>query len=49
MKTYSYKVVKTQREVDEAKLNAFGRKGWELCGTHQDEWGYIYYFKKENN
>lgn len=48
MKTYRYKVVKTQTEIKEGKLNLFGQRGWELCGTHQDEWGYIYYFKKED-
>lgn len=47
MKKFKYKTIKTQTEVNDAKLNVFGSKGWELCGTHQDTWGYIYYFKKE--
>lgn len=47
MKTYEYKVIKTPKEIGEQKLNQFGRRGWELCSSHQDEFGYIYYFKKE--
>ena len=46
-KTYRYKIIKHPRSLDEAKLNEFGRRGWELCGVHEDEFGYKYYFKLE--
>lgn len=47
MKKFKYKILKTQQEIGESKLNALGSKGWELCGFHMDNWGYIYYIKKE--
>ena len=49
MKTYKYKVVKTNKEVGEEKLNLLGRKGWVLCAANNDNFGYIYYFKKESD
>ena len=48
MKTYTYKIIRTQNEIDSAKLNQFGRRGWELCSVIINEWGYLYHFKKEN-
>lgn len=47
MSKFKYKILKTQTEVGEAKLNALGAKGWELCGFHMDNWGYTYYIKKQ--
>ena len=47
METYKYKIVKTIKVLDEAKLNAVGRAGWQLCGVTQDEYGYVYYLKKK--
>ena len=31
MEVYKYKVVKSVKILDEAKLNAVGRAGWQLC------------------
>lgn len=47
MATYKYKVVRTVKTLDEPKLNAVGRSGWELCGVVQTEFDYIYYLKKK--
>ena len=47
MKTFTYKTIKIEKEIDDSKLNLFGRKGWELCGVSSNEFHYIYYFKKE--
>lgn len=47
METYKYKIVKTIKVLDEAKLNAVGRAGWELCSVTQDVYGYVYYLKKK--
>lgn len=48
MKTYKYKVVKTDKEIPESKLNVLGKKGWELCGIiHYESYGFTYYIKKE--
>lgn len=49
METYKYKIVKTIRILDEAKLNTVGRAGWQLCGVTQDEYGYVYYLKKKES
>lgn len=49
MKTYRYKVIKKTTPLDEAKLNEFGRRGFELTGVLSDEYGYTYYFKVETN
>lgn len=47
MKIYRYKMVKSTKQLDETKLNEFGRRGYELCGTAEDDHGYTYYFKIE--
>lgn len=47
MKKFKYKIVKTQTEIPESKLNILGGQGWELCGVFQDIYGFIYYIKKE--
>ena len=47
MEVYKYKVVKSVKILDEAKLNAVGRAGWQLCGVVQDIYGYVYYLKKK--
>ena len=47
MKKFKYKTIKTDREVKDIQLNQLGARGWELCGVHMSEWGYIYYLKKE--
>lgn len=47
MKTYKYKVVKHKAEIGEAKLNEFGRRGYELVSVTSDDYGYTYYFKVE--
>ena len=47
MKKFKYKTIKTQTEIADSKLNVLGKQGWELCGVHQDAYGYIYYIKKE--
>lgn len=47
MEVYKYKVVKSIKTLDEAKLNAVGRAGWQLCGVIQTEYEYIYYLKKK--
>ena len=47
MKVYKYMVVKTQKEINEAKLNEFGRRGFELVSVTSDEFTYTYYFKTE--
>ena len=51
MATFRYKIVKTKTDMGEAKLNEFGRRGFELTGVVTDEFGYTYYFKTvvENN
>lgn len=47
MKIYRYKRVKSTKQLDETKLNEFGRRGFELCGITEDDHGYTYYFKIE--
>lgn len=47
MKTYKYKIIKTDTEIGEPRLNALGKQGWELCGVNCDTYGYTYYIKKE--
>ena len=47
MKIYKYKIIKIQKEINEAKLNEFGRRGYELTGVTEGEFGYTYYFKTE--
>ena len=47
METYKYKIVKTTKILDEAKLNAVGRAGWVLCGVIQTDAEYVYYLKKK--
>lgn len=47
MKTYRYKVVKTVKAMTESQLGEFGRRGYEMTGVTADEFGYVYYFKKE--
>ena len=47
MKIYRYRMVKSTKQLDETKLNEFGRRGYELCGTAEDDHGYTYYFKIE--
>ena len=47
MKIYRYKRVKSTKQLDETKLNEFGRRGYELCGITDGEYGYTYYFKIE--
>ena len=47
MKIYRYKIVKTKVDMGEAKLNEFGRRGYELSGVIADEYGYTYYFRVE--
>ena len=46
MDIYKYKVVRSIKTLDEAKLNAVGRAGWQLCGVIQTDIEYIYYLKK---
>lgn len=47
MKVYRYKVVKVSSPLNEAKLNEFGRRGYELVSALSDDYGYTYYFKTE--
>lgn len=47
MKTFRYKIVKTNTDMGEAKLNEFGRRGFELTSVIVNEFGYTYYFKTE--
>ena len=51
MDTFRYKIIKTSTELSEAKLNEFGRRGFELVSVDSDEYGHRYYFKVkvENN
>lgn len=49
MRVFKYKVVKTPKEINEAKLNEFGRRGYELVSVTSDEFGYTYYFKTETS
>ena len=51
MDRYRYKVITTQTDMGETKLNEFGRRGFELVGVLVDQYGYKYYFKvkMENN
>ena len=44
---YKYKIVNTRTDMGEAKLNEFGRRGYELTSVITDEHGYTYYFKIE--
>ncbi len=44
---WKYKIIKTQTEISESRLNALGKQGWELCGVTVDTFGYVYYIKKE--
>ena len=47
METYRYKVVRSIKVLDEAKLNAVGRAGWQLCGVIHTDVEYVYYLKKK--
>lgn len=47
MEVYKYKVVRSIKTLDEAKLNAVGRAGWVLCGVIQTDAEYVYYLKKK--
>ena len=47
MDVYKYKVVRSLKVLDEAKLNQVGRAGWELCGVVQDTYNFTYYLKKK--
>ena len=47
MSTYRYKIVKTKTDMGEAKLNEFGRRGYELVSVVTDDFGFTYYFKTE--
>lgn len=47
MKVFKYKIIKTRTDMGEAKLNEFGRRGYELTSVVTDEFGYTYYFKIE--
>lgn len=49
MEVYKYKVVKSIKALEEAKLNTVGRAGWQLCGIIQTEYEYIYYLKKRES
>ena len=42
---YKYKIIRTKTDMGEAKLNEFGRRGYELTSVITDEYGYTYYFK----
>lgn len=44
MKVYKYRVVKTPKELNESKLNAFGRQGWRLVCSTSNDIEYTYYF-----
>ena len=44
---YKYKIIHTKTDMGEAKLNEFGRRGYELTSVITDEHGYTYYFKIE--
>lgn len=48
MKTYRYKIVNSPKDIGEAKLNEFGRRGYELVSVTESEFGIRYYFKVEN-
>ena len=47
MEVYKYKIVKTDKALDEAKLNTVGRAGWQLCAVTENDYGYVYYLKKK--
>ena len=47
MKVFKYKVIKVSVSLTEAKLNEFGRRGYELVSALSDDHGYTYYFKVE--
>ena len=49
MEVYKCKVVRSIKTLDEAKLNAVGRAGWQLCGIIQTEYEYIYHLKKRES
>lgn len=44
---YKYKIIRTKTDMGEAKLNEFGRRGYELTSVITDEHGFTYYFKTE--
>lgn len=48
MDIYSYKIITSPTEIGEPKLNALGRRGYELCGVVSNDFGYMYYFKKKS-
>ena len=47
MRIFRYKIIKSKTDIGEAKLNEFGRRGYELVSVTCDEYGYVYYFKIE--
>lgn len=40
-----YKIINSQKSLTETKLNEFGRRGYELVSVIEDQYGYKYYFK----
>ena len=48
MDIYSYKIITSPTEIGEPKLNALGRRGYELGGVVSNGFGYMYYFKKKS-
>jgi hypothetical protein len=49
MEVYKYKIFKSEKPLDEGKLNAVGRAGWQLCGVIENEYWYVYYLKKKES
>lgn len=48
MKQYKYKIIKTDREISETRMDGLGKQGWELCGViYYEGFGFTYYIKKE--
>lgn len=48
MKKIKYKVIKSEKEIPESRLNALGSQGWELCSViYYENFGFTYYIKKE--
>lgn len=47
MKKYKYKIIRQPLELSEGKFNLLGSQGWELCGVINDNFGCVYYMKKE--
>ena len=47
MAKWEYKKVKVNYGVEEQYLNKLGQEGWEMCGTYNDGFVIMVFFKRK--